>query len=774
MRRILAAPLCALIVAFTSTRSFAQHMTALPDWNVIAFQSEKLGENHWILRGSVEIDNGDTKLYADELEVLDQEHAVARGNVVLTQGNNRIAADTGEFNTKTKLGTFHNATGIANVKPPRQAPPPGIAVPQLANQETDVYFFGETVEKIGFKKYKITNGGFSTCVQPTPRWDLSADTVVLNVDHYTVLRQALLKVKGVPMLYLPFMYYPTKEDDRATGFLIPTYGNSTVRGQTISNAFFWAIDRSQDATIMHDWYSKTGQGYGTEYRFNRGGGSDGTIRAYTLNEHGADYVQPDGSVHSTQGGKSYTVDGAANQLLPGNLRARARVNYFSNIITNQTFNTNVYDASRNTSSYGANVVGAWRMYSLNGTFERTEWFTSSATSGVTGSSPRLSFNRHERPLFTGSPVYFSLGTDAAHLDRQTKLGDTVTDDRSLSRFDVTPQIRYPFKRWPFFTVNTSVGWRDTYYTRSLGPAPVDPSIKIVRDDDVNRQYFSVGAQVVGPVFMRVWDTPGNGYAEKFKHTIEPFLNIQRTSRFDVYPQIVQIDGTDMVYPGTTNYTYGINNRFYAKRKVGTISQAQEIVNVEIRQTYYTQPSASQLDPNYNASATGTPPSNFSPIAINVRVTPTPTFNATLGAAIDSKYRELQTLTVTGNYNWTNRVLTSVGWSHRFFIQDLAGFNDPKNLDHYLNLSNNVHTRDNRFGGIYSFNYDVLRSAMLQQRISGFYNAQCCGIAFEFQRYNFAGLPSYIVPADHRFFLSFTLAGLGNFSPFNGALGGVPR
>ena len=64
--------------------------------------------------------------------------------------------------------------------------------------------------------------------------------------------------------------------------------------------------------------------------------------------------------------------------------------------------------------------------------------------------------------------------------------------------------------------------------------------------------------------------------------------------------------------------------------------------------------------------------------------------------------------------------------------------------------------------------------MLQERISGFYNAQCCGIAFEYQTYNFAGLPQYIVPSDHRFFLSFTLAGLGNFSPFSGGLGGVPR
>ena len=64
---------------------------------------------------------------------------------------------------------------------------------------------------------------------------------------------------------------------------------------------------------------------------------------------------------------------------------------------------------------------------------------------------------------------------------------------------------------------------------------------------------------------------------------------------------------------------------------------------------------------------------------------------------------------------------------------------------------------------------------MQQRISAFYNAQCCGIAFEYQTYNFG--PASVVapiPSDHRFFLSFTLAGLGNFSPFNGALSGVPR
>jgi hypothetical protein len=273
----------------------------------------------------------------------------------------------------------------------------------------------------------------------------------------------------------------------------------------------------------------------------------------------------------------------------------------------------------------------------------------------------------------------------------------------------------------------------------------------------------------------VWDTPENGYAEKFKHTIEPFLNIQRTSTIQDFDRIIQIDGTDIIYGGTTSYGYGVNNRFYAKRKLGQVSQAQEIINVELRQTYYTDAGAARYDTRYSTSTSSTAATNYSPIALAVRVTPTPAVNGTIAAEVDARYRELRTVSANSSYNWTNRVQTTVGWSHRFFIAGLDGFNHPDNLDHYINFAANAHTLDNRFGGVYSANYDVLRSTLLQSRISAFYNAQCCGIAFEYQRYNFgAGLPSYIVASDHRFFLSFTLAGLGNFSPFNGAMGGVPR
>jgi LPS-assembly protein len=746
---------------------------------------EFVNEHHWKLTGAVVLLQGDTRIYADEVDIfLNEDRAVAVGNVVFSQGANQIASDRADFNIKTKLGIFYNASGMAAFQPQRQMSRSGaLAPPPVTGQNTDVYFFGETIEKIGPKKYKITHGGFTTCVQPTPRWDLHADTVVLNIDHYTMLHQAVLKVKGVPMLYTPFLYYPTKKDQRATGFLIPTYGSSTLRGQQLHNAFFWAIDRSQDATFEHEYYSLVGQGVAGEYRYNFGSGSDGNFNMHVLDQHEAVYTT-NGVSRPVPGSRSYDIRGGANQMLPGNLRARASVNYFSSIATNQTFNTNVYDASRNSRVYGGNIVGAWGGYSLNGTYDRSEYFYDTTNSAVVGGAPRIGLSRSERPLL-GSPVYFSVGTEYVYLLKETKSA-THVDNQDLTRLDVTPQIRFPFKKWQWFTVNSSLNWRDTYYTRSYDPATVAPGqTPVVIDRGLNRRFFTAQAQMVGPVFNRIFDTPDNGYAEKFKHTIEPFLTLERTSSIDNYKQIVVTEGIDSIVGDTTQYTYGVNNRIYAKRAQGPgmPSSAREIVSVSLTQTYYTNGLASQFDTRYATSFSapyatsfsGAPPSNFSPIQLSVRAMPSNDFNATLSAEFDSRYHSLRTISANSSYSWTNRLQTTVGWSKRFLILQLPGFDDTKRLDHYINTSTNVHTKDNRFGGVYSFNYDVLHSAMLQQRASGFYNAQCCGIAFEYQSYNFSGLGSFVpIPADHRFFLSFTLAGLGNFSPFNGALSGVPR
>jgi hypothetical protein len=290
------------------------------------------------------------------------------------------------------------------------------------------------------------------------------------------------------------------------------------------------------------------------------------------------------------------------------------------------------------------------------------------------------------------------------------------------------------------------------------------------------------------VFNRVWDTPENGYAEKFKHSIEPVLTINRTSNVENINEIVKLDGVDN-YIGGTTLTYGLNNRFYAKRKTtpGGPAVSREIFDVELSQSYYTNQNAAQYDTQYQTTlgVVSQTPTNFSPIALNFRALPTDFLNANLRAEFDARYHGLRTISAQGSYIWTNRIQVTGGWSKRGYIPEIPAFNDcrtvqtpfactPASLDQAINVMTNLHTKDNKVGATLSFNYDILRGYMQQEQMSLFYNAQCCGIAIQYQTYNYGPYSSSPIPADHRFFLSFTLAGLGNFSPFNGALSGVPH
>ena len=112
-----------------------------------------------------------------------------------------------------------------------------------------------------------------------------ASSVTLTLEKRAA-EQPMFQVKDVPVFYLPALYYPINKDDRATGFLLPIYGASTIKGQTLNNAFFWAINRSQDATMYHSFYSKTGQSVGGEYRYVLAPGSQGNSDLDSCDEQG--------------------------------------------------------------------------------------------------------------------------------------------------------------------------------------------------------------------------------------------------------------------------------------------------------------------------------------------------------------------------------------------------------------------------------------------------------------------------------------------------------
>jgi LPS-assembly protein len=723
-------------------------------WQVISAQANNVNETHTILIKDVHIDCNDVQLFADQAELFtDVDRMLATGNVVFVSAGSRISAERMEFNTRTKTGTFFTASGIVSLEGR------GIDRSLFGTQEPDAYFWGETVEKLGPKTYKITHGGFTTCVQPTPRWELVSNSVTLTLEKHAVLTNAVLKVKDVPLFYLPAMYYPINKEDRSTGFLIPIYGTSTIKGQMLKNAFFWAINRSHDATFFHDYFSKTGQGFGGEYRYVQSSASSGNVQTYILREHDASYQQPNGTVTTQPGIDSYQINGSVLQSLPAHLRLTGSANYFSSLVAQQRYQQNIYAATNRTRSFGVNVTGNWGANTLSGTVERNEIFSdvSNDNSNVTGSLPRISISRGEKKI-GGLPLYYGSSGEVVTLIRTDKRGDLV-NERGLTRVDVFPTIRFPFTKWPYLTFNSSLGFRETYWTESLA----NDGTRV--PDGIQRRYFTMSSTITGPVLTRIFSTPKRTYAQKFKHVIEPTFRLSRVTPIDNYSNIVQLDSADYVVGQVTSFQYGLNNRLYAKKE-----NAREIVSVALTQSYYTDARAAAVDREYQSSTynTAPKPNHLSPVAMQVHVSPTTVADATFRAEYDTQFHALRTVAANGGMTegW---VVTNVGWSQTRYI---PGYNTAAAASHFLNAATSVRRPGGAFGGTYVFNYDVKNGDFVNQRVIASYNTQCCGLAVEYQKFNFgAASPTVGVPQDRRFNLSFTLAGIGTFSDIFGAFGG---
>ncbi|HJR61021.1 MAG TPA: putative LPS assembly protein LptD [Vicinamibacterales bacterium] len=723
-----------------------------------ALTSSRFDENHITLSGSstdpVRIDCDDVQLFANSVELFQVDgRFVATGDVLFVSGNSRISAERLEFNTKSKTGTFYNASGTTVIRDKAQPN-------QFGTQEPNAFFWGEEIQKAGPSKYRIVKGGFTACVQPTPRWEISSGAITLNLDDYALLRNSLFKVKGVPLLYLPMFYYPMEEDDRSTGFLMPIYGSGTVKGQSISAPFFWAIGRSHDATITYDWFSKAGRAVTGEYRYVLSPGSSGNSTVNLLNEREITAEDADGIQAPRPARRSYTITGSLVQALPRGFRAQANANYFTSLATQQRYQQNVFQATTRQRNFDASLTGNWAEYVLSARAERRDYFDNADTLTRTGSLPRISVSRGERPI-AGLPIYFGASGEYVSIVRSTRQDDVTLTDQGLTRLDVSPTLRIPFTRWPFLTINSSVGWRGTYWTESLNAARQQV------EESIGRQYINFQSRITGPVFNRIFNTPGNAFAEKFKHVVEPSLTIQRTTAIDEFARIVQLDSADYVVGNVTRLRYELANRLYAKKDV-----SREIASLSVSQTYYTDQQAAQFDQNYQSSFDRVArPTNFSAVAVATRVSPTERINGEFRTEWDPTVHTLKTLSASGSMRSGEWLDVSAGWSRRRVIPELPDFADPTRATHSLNAAATMRSAANRLGGSYSFNYDFQRDFFLQQRILGYYNAQCCGVVLEWQTFNLQGIAGITVPQDRRFNISFSLAGIGTFSNFLGALSG---
>jgi LPS-assembly protein len=738
----------------------------IPGFDDVACRDKTITADHITCSGDVELKQPGMTLFADQVDFYPKTNRlIATGNVLIEEPDHHIAAERAEFDAVTRLGTFFNASGFASLGKTAD-------VSQFGTLQPDVQFYGKTIEKTGPQNYLISHGGFTTCAQANPRWEMTSGSIKLHLDHYALLRNMILKAKGVPVLFLPALYYPIGNNARQTGFLMPSYGSSSYRGQVISNGFFWAIGRSQDATVLHDWYSKTGQAINGEYRYVslKGGGN---INNTFLNEKATIYKQPDGTEIPFNGQKSFTLTGSLSQALGGSWYAQARANYFSSIQVQQRSTADFYRSSQHTRIFGGSTSGSLGGYRITGTYDRNENFNGTSSSSVRGSAPRVSVQKPDRLISRYIPVYASVTNEYVHLNQQDRTtddtGSTTIVKNDIDRLDINSALRFPFNKLTFLAVTTSLTWRNTFWSDSN--ALNEDGIAIARiDQPTSRRFFEMAANVNGPSFVKIWDKPRS----RFKHTIEPTLQVIHRTPIENPNRIIPTEYVDYIVGNMTSYAYGGSTRLYSKRTdAGPLAVPRELLSASLVQTYSTDANAIKQDQNYRET-NSVVPTHFSPVRIDVRASPKQDITSSFRTQFDGRWHKFQSY--SADTAWTNeRLSLLVGWNQVHFVADEHGNNIVSYLSHYLNTNTTVRFKQNRYGIVHSFNWDIRERDILQQRLAGSYNAQCCGFTAEWQTFDFTRLGSNaLVPHDRRIHFSVTLAGIGNVSNIFGALGGTPN
>jgi len=127
--------------------------------------------------------------------------------------------------------------------------------------------YAEQVERFPDAHLAFSKASYTTCAPTDNAWRIEAKT--LTVDTITdtgVAKNALLRVKGVPVLYSPYLTFPTSKK-RKSGFLLPILGYNSMGGVDFALPYYWNIAPNYDATLIPHLYSKRGMMFGGKFRY---------------------------------------------------------------------------------------------------------------------------------------------------------------------------------------------------------------------------------------------------------------------------------------------------------------------------------------------------------------------------------------------------------------------------------------------------------------------------------------------------------------------------
>src|SRR5499427_749325 len=614
-----------------------------------------------VCEGNVDARIGTYRLQADKVTTYDARNlVVADGNVVFDQGDQqRITGSHAEWNYRTKTGFFVNATGYTN----------------QTNDGTRMYFVADRVERINLTTIVLTNCEITACDEERPKWSFRARKARITTGDRARITSPTFRIKGVPILYMPYASISLKHIERASGFLTPTFSASGEKGFRFSDAYYLTLGRSADFTVRGDVFTSRGLGIGGDFRSRANSRSFFNMGFYAVKDR---ILGPKKDAnHPDQGGSSFYID--AVHYFSNGFLAAADVNITSSLTFRQIFSDSIQQAISPEERSQVFLNKNYHAYSFN--LRMNSQATSLPNSQIRiRELPSVSIDRRPSPLpwLRSIPIYYTLEGSADGVSRKETPTDVglflieagrlpIDTPSVVQRLDLHPDVIVPlsFGGW---NVTATAGARATYYSNSI-----DPTTQLVAPRDVIRGYGEFELDVRPPALARNFRRSDGSVL--FRHVIEPYVIYRRVAGIDNFHEIIRFDSFDAI-ADTNEIEYGLVNRFFTKRSTETVgkkaaqvarekkslsTQPYEALSVTIRGKYFFDPffggalipgRRNQFDPidTLSAFTYGGVPRRFSPVNIDVRYRPSQDLFADFRSDIDTHGGGLRAMAASAGLN----------------------------------------------------------------------------------------------------------------------------
>jgi LPS-assembly protein len=514
-----------------------------------AREQEKAGDVY-TLRGDVEIEFRNYLVRADYISYdAASGEITAEGHVTLSGGlhDEHITASRGRYNVRSETGEFRDVVATTGARFRGRN--------VTLTSSSPFAFTGERVEKVGRSRYIVHNGSVTSCEMPNPIWTLNAQKIVLEVGDKARIVNSTFRIKKVPVFYLPFASHPVDELGRQSGFLVPGFGQSSRKGTIVGESVYWAINRSMDATLGAEYYSRRGWAQMGQFRARPSEKSYLDLSYFGVLDRGVLQNTAGGLRVVDQGGQDVHLDGETP--LPLDFRGVANLNYLSSYVFRLAF-TESFSETVNSEVKSLGFASRTRHgYFLNARFARYQNFQSTEPGDVIKilHTPGIDLGSVERPLFN-TPLHWSFDAALEGLSRSEPR--FVTND-FVPRVDLYPRLSLPIFQngW---TIRSELGLRNTYYAQRRLP---NADVGVPVDDPVNRRTIEFGAELRPPTLARIFDRELLGH--RLKHAFEPRVNYRVVKGIDNFQNIIRFDARDIL-ADTNEFEFALLQRLYAKSR----------------------------------------------------------------------------------------------------------------------------------------------------------------------------------------------------------------